>query len=242
LTRSLISFRMVIVLAAALPAMGQTPAATARLRGKIVDTSGKPVPAARIDYRRVAEVVRAANGRWIERPGEPRVQAAALAGVAGAYDLTQLPAGNYILCVRAPGYLSSCDWGAWIPVKLSAGEDLDFGDIVLRPAAAVTIRVIDSSRALSTAGKSLVPLAIGVLDQWGNFHGATEVAWDGLGRTFQVAVPFGEPLKFWAHSWKYHLTDEEGRALDNLGVRLPFAVAVGGGVPSFVVNIGNENP
>src|SRR5437588_12189012 len=77
----------------------------AHIHGKVVDESGKPIPSARIQYQRLPHIRKDARGRWQEAPGEPHVSSGASTDAVGAYAAALLPAGSYVLCASAPGYL-----------------------------------------------------------------------------------------------------------------------------------------
>ncbi len=73
--------------------------------------------------------------------GEAHVSAGSVSDANGAYDVGQTPAGDYVLCVTAAGYLSTCEWNGWHRVSVGPGENVRFGAITLVRAAAVTVHI-----------------------------------------------------------------------------------------------------
>jgi hypothetical protein len=224
----------------AVPALAQN--GTAQLTGVIVDENGMPLPGAHVLYTRVPHLVQGADGRWRDAPGETPFSSQAASDAIGKYQIPQLPAGDYNLCMYAPGYLATCDWTGWQRATVAASQALDHGTVQLVKAVTVTIRVNDPHRLLGSANQVSAPLAAGVREQSGRFHPATEVATDSVGHTLQVSVPYATPLKLWLHSWRFLLTDIGGATVDHLGAQFPFQVSANGVSPSYTFNITGEAP
>lgn len=211
--------------------------ANANVHGKVADEGGKPVAAARISYQRLPLTVKNGQGRWEEAPGEAHVNAQTGGDAGGGYSIPQLPAGNYILCVSAPGYLASCEWSAWHRLTIADGQVLDFGTLALAKAAVVTIRVDDPMLLMQSTGKVAPPLVVGVQDQSNRFHAARQTSADSSGRVFQVDVPYDKPLRFWVQSWKFRITDSSGAPLNNFGALIPFQAEQNSALPQFRIRI-----
>src|SRR5271157_3532045 len=84
---------------ACVPAPAQN--ATAQLTGVIVDENGTPLPGAHVLCTRKPHLVRGADGKWRDAPGETPFSSRANSDAAGKYQLPQLPAGDYNLCMYA---------------------------------------------------------------------------------------------------------------------------------------------
>ncbi|MGD0774772.1 MAG: carboxypeptidase-like regulatory domain-containing protein [Candidatus Solibacter sp.] len=222
------------------PALAQS--ATAHIAGKIVDESGKVIASAQIRYQRLPLIVKDLHGRWQEAPGEAHVSSAVSTGADGTYAATQLPAGNCLLCVNAPGYLASCDWAASHRAAITDGQQLDFGTIALAKAATVTIRLDDPLHLVQSAAKLAPPLALGIVGYGRKFHPAQQVASDSTGRTFQVDVPYGTPLNVWFQSPAYRIADSAGAQLNSSGALLPFQVAQNAAPPTFTLRVTGTLP
>ncbi|MDE3166010.1 MAG: carboxypeptidase regulatory-like domain-containing protein [Acidobacteriota bacterium] len=194
----------------------------AQVKGAVVDEDGKPVAGARILYVRNPKLVKAADGKWREAPGEMPLSSQTVSDAAGKYQILHLPSGDYRLCMSAPGYLTTCEWTGWHGVTVAPAQALDHGTVQLAKAATVTIRINDPNRLMGSANQITAPLTAGVREASGRFHPAREVASDSTGHTLQVAVPYATPLKLWVHSWRFRLTDAIGAAVDRFGGEFPF--------------------
>jgi hypothetical protein len=210
---------------------------SAHINGKIVDASGKPIAAAKIQYQRLPLVQKDSHGRWHELPGEAHVTSAAPTDAVGAYAATLLPSGSYALCASAPGYLASCAWGASHRANVTTGQQLDFGTITLARAATVTIQLQDPLHLVPSVARIDPLMALGVLDSDRNYHPARLVTSDSNGHTYQVDVPYGTPLSVWFHSLVYRVADGSGTALNSSGTAIPFQAASGAAAPVFTIRV-----
>jgi len=209
----------------------------AHIQGKVVDESGKPIPSARILYQRLPYIRKDAHGRWHEAPGEPHVSSAASTDAVGAYAANLLPAGNYALCASAPGYLTSCDWGASHRATIADGQQLDFGVITLARAATVTIRLVDPLHLVPSVSRIDPLLSLGILDAGRGYHPARLVTSDSASHTYQADVPYSAPVNVWFSSYVYSIADASGKALDNSRTMFAFQVATGAAPPVFTIQV-----
>ena len=175
--------------------------------------------------------------RWREIPF---VHAFVRTGIGGAFDIGSLPQGQYTLCVQVPGggFLDPCRWSRPIVVKLATGQSQTGVRIILARGSIVQIRVNDPLKLLPANEKGFASrLITGVHTASGQFHSASLIARDAAGADLQVTVPFGTPLRFWAHTRHVRLTDALGTVLDNLGAKTPFQVPLGLNRRSFTLNV-----
>ena len=104
------------------PAAAQT--ASAQVGGAILDQSGAPLAGARVVYAQRPQLVAGTDGKLRVAPGGSRVSSQAITDALGKYQIPGLPAGDYDLCVDAPGYLVTCEWTGWRRVTLAQGQAL----------------------------------------------------------------------------------------------------------------------
>lgn len=174
-------------------------------------------------------------------PGAPlrqRTDWSATASPAGAVTFDLLPNGQYTLCAQAASgnWLNPCEWGAARPaVVVSAAQRTVNTTLVLKRAAAVSIRVDDPSRLLAqnegrTPGAHLL---FGVRSDALIFHPASIVAQDSAGRTYEVAIPFDARVNLVVASSFFRLTDATGAAFAASGsATVPVAVPSGQAPPT----------
>jgi hypothetical protein len=216
--------------------------ASATLNGTVADQDGKSMGAAQVRYQRLPAMVKDLKGRWHEAPGEPYVNGAASTDGSGSYAMTQLPAGNYALCVSAPGYLATCDWGLSHKVAIADGQQLNFGAIALAKATTVTIRINDPHQLVQSTATLAPQFALGIVGYGRKFHPAQQVSSDSGGRTFQVDVPAGRSLDVWFQSPRYRVTNSSGTPLNSAGAAIPFVTAAGGLGPTITITVTGTLP
>ena len=147
-------------------------AGTAVVRGRITDTdTGMPV-------RRATIQLSQRNMR-----GEPR---AATTDDQGRFEIRELPAGDYVINVRKPGYASlSFGQRRWNetprPLALRNGEVFDKADVTLQRGGVVTGRVVDE------VGEAVLDANVRVMRQsW--FRGRKRMMTTGSGNTNDLGV------------------------------------------------------
>jgi len=231
---------VVSVMAAAIVAFAPLPSfsqpGTGRLKAIVGDEGGKPVRQAVVVYSRIPVGQRDPRGRFHEAPGQVPISSQASVDAAGAFITPQVPAGNYTLCIKAAGYLTSCNWSGWLTTAISSGQDHDFGRIVLKKAVAVTIRINDPLHLLPRDPNSL-GISAGVIDDDHVYHGPDSTDADSNGRTLQVGVPLGRAMQLWLHSIRFRLATGDGAIVNSTGTKIPFRANEGGLPPTFVVNV-----
>jgi hypothetical protein len=211
------------------------------ISGKIADQAGNPVPAAQVRYQRLIGYVKTANGKWVEAPGQAHVGATVAANALGGFAVSGLPAGDYTVCAYAPGYLRPCEWSGLRRITLAAAVAANLGTVQLEKSAIVAIRVDDPLGLLPQSLLVAPPLALGIRDDLNYYHAAgPPAAVDASGRTYQIDVPYGRPMRVWLQSWKFSFTDGEAAPLASAGALIPFEAVQSAAAPAFTVRITGE--
>ncbi|MCK6685465.1 MAG: carboxypeptidase regulatory-like domain-containing protein [Thermoanaerobaculia bacterium] len=108
--------------------------------GTVRDTNGQPVPGAELRFQKMAGAVRMGRARF----AMPRQTAATLnftGDADGRFEARGLPAGDYTVAVRHDGFADATIEG----MKLVSGEPVKPLDIVLKPGAVISVRVLRKS-------------------------------------------------------------------------------------------------
>jgi hypothetical protein len=232
---------VMLVLLTAAPGLGQiAPTAAAQLTGVVADENGRPLPGAHVLYTRQVQLVKGADGKWRDAPGQSPLSSQTLSDSTGKYTVSQLPAGDYNLCISATGYLPTCEWSGWQRATLAASQAVDRGSIQLAKAVKVIIRLNDPQHLLRSANQVTAPIVVGAREKSGRFHPAREISTDSTGHTLQVEVPSATPLELSLHSWRYRLSDSGGTPVNNLDLQLSFQVPLNGFGPIYTFTIVGE--
>jgi hypothetical protein len=196
---------------------------TGSLSGTVLDDNGKPV----------AATVQAS------KLGSPAAKAGGQSSANGSFTLSNLPAGKYMVCVQAAGYLDPCAWSPVPPsVQINAGQTTTGFSMVARRGTTVNVRISDDDHILgalpvfgAVAGQSsTVPhVLVGVLTRHNTFEPALVTGTDTNGSDHQATIPPGE-------SAVIHITGHAVTMTDNLGTVLNVSGA------SFTVNQAAADP
>ncbi len=205
---------LLLALHAALAQTGTN--ATASIAGTVLDAETlKPVPVA-----------------WViaSRAGAPPFTRNTKSGGDGAFQIQGLAAGNYVVCVQAPGdqYLDPCQWnGAPTEVALVSGQAAAGIKIPLTPASILNVQVKDAQNALSQLTKDgrRPDLSVGVWGPTGLYYPAhttnsptTSGSQDVITYTYRLAVPHDTALSL-------HIASRDLKLGDANGVELPASVS-----------------
>jgi hypothetical protein len=219
------------------PLPAQTAAASASLHGSVTDPNGHPIPNAAIRCVRQPRYVTVGalsafgqmGNKLVLAPGEILLNATAQADANGTFQIASLPAGDYLVCAYASGYLDSCKWGlARSAPGLAVAETRNLNSIALIPAAVVTVQVSDPLGLLPTKlNPAMDPgLIVGVKRPLGTFLPSAPAVSTG-GRTYQLSVPFATPLTIWVYSRTLALADAQNTTLSPGGAGIALEVASG---------------
>ena len=222
---------LVLLLAvhAALAQTGTTGAAS--ISGMLVDAKTlKPVPAALV----VAS-----------RAGAPPFTRNTKSGADGAFQIQGLAAGNYLVCIQAPGdqYLDPCQWnGTPTGVTLVSGQSATGITIALAPASVLNVAIKDAQKALSQLTKDgrRPDLSIGVWGPRGLYYPARAVSSPaGVAGpragvpmySYRLPVPRDTALNFYIASHDLKLGDANGVAIPANASQQAFQHATGDANP-----------
>jgi hypothetical protein len=194
--------------------------------GVVISTDGQPVSNAVVIVTRKPALVKAADGRWNVAPGEVPTSSRAATSVTGAFGFSGLPDGTYLLCVDAPGFLKSCDWGGWIEFTMSAGQPSKLPQVRLEKAAVLAITISDPQKLLPQPDRTNNPVAVGLMDEVGAYHPAEQLSVDGSDPKMQLRVPYSQRTRIWIHSARFRL-DANGKTVDSTGASIPLSIRPG---------------
>jgi hypothetical protein len=199
------------------------------LAGTVTDESNKPVAGAFITSNR--ETLPAASGRAFSAPD-------------GTFQIGNLPAGSYTVCVQFPtaGFVDTCEWQILpLRVDVKAGQSVAGLKFKLQKGAIVHVRLNDPGSLLqpssAAVSKTTPRVLIGVQTARGLLHPATQVAKDATGTTHAVTVPFDTTLSFTIVGSNVSLADEKGAAIGQVGSSLPITIPSGTTPTPLTVNV-----
>ncbi len=157
----------------------------------------------------------------------------------GSFTLSQVPAGDYVLCAKNSSVdaLNPCAWGGAVRVQIANGN-LSVAGQAIRMAAGVTLQVHldDPSGHLAThEGKTPgANMIVGVATAHG-FHPLPITASSGNSRDYKLLVPFDVTNNVSVSTRFFKLNDEGGTPLSATGPTIP--VRFSAGTPAKVVNL-----
>ena len=135
----------------------------------------------------------------------------------GSFQLQNLPAGTYSLCVKPAddGYLDPCEWGQTASsVTVTVGQK-STGNLPTASAGSVLkIRIQDTAQLLFQKGKTgyLPDLLVGIFGPNGMFYPAHVANRDIRGLDLQLTIPFDTLLSLTVASKTAELADSAGVA------------------------------
>jgi hypothetical protein len=214
------------------------------IEGSVRAGDGAPVAGAVVYYARMTRLVGPA-ARARPAPGEAVMHSRISSDANGAFAVSNLPAGDYLLCAEVPAapFLDPCKWSSSPKVTIGAGA-VNRPALVLKRGVFLKVRVNDPRGLLPPMKNdpSRAPnLIVGVVFGSGAFLAAANTRADQSGRDYQMSIPAGVPLKLWVFSRHVTLTDAQGLPVDNSGGRIPFQ-AVAGRDQVFTLNVSGRDP
>ena len=164
-------------------------------------------------------------------PGAQPFRANAFSGPDGSFLVSNLPAGQYRICIQVPGtaFLDPCTWSAAPPsATVAAGQTASAGNIQVETGYLVKARLTDSNRLLQADEGRVrgVHLQIGIWTPEGFFVPMRVRTRRAGSRDLELPVPFGTAVALSARSGSYDLTNETNTRVDPLrGARIPIQAA-----------------
>jgi hypothetical protein len=203
-----------------LPAGGGSPA------------SGAVISGAHVYFRRVPVYAPAKVGTRPQlAPGEVQFDISTSSDGNGKHKASGVPQGDYVACASVPGqpYLNPCQWSVSPVVHVQNGIVSDL-DIKLERGVFLDVRVNDPQKLLPTSSNTLFDsprLVVGVVFGNGAFLSVPLKSTDSAGRTYELAVPSGIPLRLWLFSQHVTLSDSRGKTLTSPSAAILFTAASG---------------
>jgi hypothetical protein len=189
----------------------------ATIRGSITATDGTAINGAVITYRRIADTRLVTSGFQMKLEIVPGTGASGVVSTVGSsYRIDNLPAGNYILCVKVltGGYLDPCQWSGSPSLRLPVGVTSATKDILVQRGASVVVHVSDLAKKIRSGVQpgSPVNLIVGIY-RGTEFIAATSTA-SVFGRDFSPSVPLNNQLQLWIHSRDLTIGTATGQNID----------------------------
>lgn len=200
------------------------------IQGFVAVEDGAPLPGALVLYSRVTPLVEIGTS-YRPAPGEAFVRRTVSADANGRFSVSDLPAGEYLLCAEVPSgpYLNPCRWSFAYRTTVSPGS-VATPTVVLKKGTLLKVRVNDPAGLLPSVKEDVsrpLQLIVGVVFGEGAFLRAKNTAVHGAGRDYEMSVPVSTALKLWVFSRHVMLADSKGAAIDNAGAKIPFQATAG---------------
>ena len=142
-------------------------------------------------------------------------QLKAITGDGGAFTISQVPPGDYVLCAQHPQVeaLNPCAWGPNVRVQITAGNMTASSQIRLAQAAVPQVHVDDPSGHLAThEGKTPgASMMVGVTTPSG-FQPLQRIVSNATSREYRLLVPYDKPLNLAVFSSFFKVNDDDGIA------------------------------
>jgi hypothetical protein len=220
-----------VALALAAPyAFSQTSSAGS-ISGTVTGDDGKPV----------AAVITAS------RTGPPLARGRAEATSKGAFTITNLPAGTYMICaqVSGGGYLDPCAWSPDPPkIQIGAGQVVTGYRLVVKKGAVLQVRLNDTSKVLdlTAAPRTTAPhVLLGVFTTRRVFEPLHVTSKTANGRDYEGAIPVETPVSLYITGRKVRITNESGAEIGPAGSTVTVKRSSGGKPEVVTFNISSTD-
>lgn len=204
---------VVLVLAIVSPVLAQT--GTGALQGTVKDESGKPV----------AGAIAVATGVGTTSHRSHTVTTSS----SGAYSFVGLEPGQYRVCVQTPGgpNLDPCQWSKPTLITVTSGQTTMNQGTTAVKGSLLQVRINDPLKLLATdKATSAGDIVVGILLPQALFQPMRLASSDKTGRTYDIALPTGMPVRVQVHSTHLEIADSQGFSL------APLNAAPGSGAAS----------
>ncbi len=203
----------IVILFVSVPAAVCQTASKGGIQGVVKDDSGKAV----------AGAVAVATG-----VGTPSHQSHTVTTTAsGAYSFTGLEPGQYQVCVQLPGgpNLNPCQWSKPTLITVAGGATTANQTTTAVKGSLLQVRINDPQKLMATnKSASASDIVVGILLPQALFQPMRLASSDTTGRTYDIAIPTGMPIRVQIHSSHLQIADSQGGSLG------PVNAAPGSGV------------
>jgi hypothetical protein len=177
---------------------------TGKLLGTVTDDSGTAITGAIVSAT-------------LQPPGPvPKftpVTVSSISGGKGAFELDNLPAGTFGLCVQKPDLqlLNPCLWSdTRVTAAVNSGQTTSGISLVVEKGVRISIRLADDQKLLKAASHE--DILIGTGHGTSPFIPAQLSSKDDSGKTFSLLIPTGRAVQLSVFSAMFALGDEKGVA------------------------------
>lgn len=132
---------------ATLAQQGNPKAGTSEILGRVTDAETKAGLAAVVNWTR----------QITDEDTSSPIAGAVLADDTGAFHISALAAGTYVLCAEIPGkdYVNPCSWESVLPtVAVKAGQKANNVQLAVNPGLRLSFEVTDREKRVAGKGKS----------------------------------------------------------------------------------------
>jgi hypothetical protein len=138
----------------------------------------------------------------------------AVTGSNGAFSIAGVAPGTYSVCVQEPGgaHLDPCHWSTPVQIKVAAGQTVASAPISAVKGTLLQVRVNDPG-GLWKAGAGNAEILLGVILPSSLFQPMRLASTDAGGKTFEVAIPAGTPVKMSVTAPHFAISDSQGLSL-----------------------------
>jgi hypothetical protein len=148
----------------------------------------------------------------------------------GSFQLSQVPAGTYQICVTVQSgpSVDPCLWNPWgTTIPLAASQSLVGQVVQVQQAAVLHVRINDPQHLSNTAQSNGAPreILMGVFASGSLFYPLLPKSTDGTGFDQEIAIPGGTAVPFMIVPMGLSMTDSSGNAVAATGATVSVSVA-----------------
>jgi len=172
---------------------------TGIIQGVVNDASGQAVSSVF-----AAAVSAAAGGK----------QYLAVTSSNGAFSISGVAPGTYSVCVQEPGgsHLDPCLWGNSVRVQVAAGQTVSTTPIIAVKGTLLQV-VVNDPGGLWKSGYGNPEILLGVILPSSLFQPMRLASSNALGKSFDLAIPAGTPVKMSVTAPHFAISDSQGISL-----------------------------
>jgi hypothetical protein len=215
-----ISYSAAILLSMLIAASSNADAAST-FQGAVVDADGKPAAGVFVTFTRTASTQNSVQDSLVPTAGGKPHSGRASSDQNGGFQVPNLPAGDYHVCVSVPpgDYVDGCKWSGVQRLSLLDNATLAGLRLVVTKGAKVRIHIQDPLQLMPSSGTVISgPRVIaGVQTSGGSIHVADVIARTPAGWDLAITVPTNVPLRLWLFSRELTIADQHGVQLNTTG-------------------------